>query len=328
MFVNGISQKAYDDLRSDADRPLFNRALTGQYPPGSTTKPLVALAGLYYGVTWADRKMYAGPYYQIPGQERRYRDWKRGGHGIVDMRKAIAQSCDVYFYDLAMELGIDRMHDFLTKFDLGVLTGIDTVGEARGLMPSREWKRAARGQPWFPGETVITGIGQGYMLATPLQLAHSTAILATRGAAYRPRFVLATRNSSDADFAYREAEFLSSMELKTDWQQIIDSMIAVVHAPNGTARAIGEGIEYKIAGKTGTAQVFGLGEDEEYDAEKIAKKLRDHALFVAFAPAEDPQIAVAVVVENGGSGSAAAAPVARKVIDAYLEKEMVLASHE
>lgn len=319
-FVNGIGQKAYAELRDSDERPLFNRALVGQYPPGSTIKPVVALAGLHYEVTWPTKEMYAGPYYQLAGKARRYRDWKKQGHGMVDMNKAIAQSCDVYFYDLGHQLGIDRMHDFLYKFGLGQRTQLDTVGEARGILPSPQWKRDARGQVWFPGETIITSIGQGYMLTTPLQLAMMTAVIATRGQTYQPRFVKAKRAAGEVSFTPVEPIALPKVEIRNDddWDEIIKAMVSVVHASNGTARRSGANAEYMFAGKTGTAQVFGIGQDEEYDADKIAKKLQDHALFIAFAPAENPQIALAVVVENGGSGSGTAAPIARKILDSYL----------
>ena len=328
-FVNGIGQQAYSELRDDENRPLFNRALIGQYPPGSTIKPLVALAGLHYEITWPSKTMFAGPHFRLPGKARRYRDWKKGGHGLVNMNSAIAQSCDVYFYDLGYRLGIDRMHEFLSLFGLGKVTQLDTVGEASGILPSAEWKRRARGEAWFPGETVITGIGQGYMLTTPLQLAVMTAAIAKQGQVFQPRFVRATRIPGEFSFSAIEPKPLPSIKIRqpNDWQEIHDAMVNVVHAPNGTARRIGLDAQYQIAGKTGTAQVFGIGQDEEYDAEKIAKKLRDHALFVAYAPADNPTIAIAVIVENGGSGSSAAAPVARKVLDTYLVKENFVASH-
>ena len=329
QFVNGISQKAYSELRDSETRPLFNRALIGQYPPGSTIKPLIALAGLQYDITWPTKTLYAGPYFQLPGKSRRYRDWKKGGHGLVNMDSAIAQSCDVYFYDLGNRLGIERIHEFLDEFGLGKLTKVDTVGEARGILPSPEWKQRARGEVWFPGETVITSIGQGYMLTTPLQLALMTATIATRGNTFQPRFVRATRIPGELSFTETEPSPVAAVALRDDdyWDVIHQAMVNVVHAPNGTARRIGLDAPYKIAGKTGTAQVFGIGQDEEYDAEKIAKKLRDHALFIAYAPAENPSIAIAVVVENGGSGSSAAAPVARKVLDAYLVKDNIVASY-
>ena len=323
LFVNGIGQLAYSALRDDKHRPLFNRALVGQYPPGSTIKPLVALAGLQYGVTWPEKTMYAGPFFQLPGKARKYRDWKKGGHGIVNMNSAIAQSCDVYFYDLGNQLGIERMHEFLIQFGLGNITQLDTVGEVKGLMPSTEWKRAARGQPWYPGETIITSIGQGYMLTTPLQLAVMTAYIANHGTMYQPRFVRATRPAGSIKFKDKQPVPMPKVNVDNEsyWQVIEQAMVSVVNAPNGTARRIGKDAGYTIAGKTGTAQVFGIAQDEEYDKDTTPKHLQDHALFVAYAPVEKPIIALAVVVENGGSGSGTAAPVARKILDAYIQDQ-------
>ena len=319
LFVNGISNKQYSSLRDDDNRPLFNRALKGQYPPGSTIKPIVALAGLHYGATWAGETMYAGPYFQLPGHKRKYRDWKKEGHGKVNMYKAIIQSCDVYFYTLATELGIDKISEFLSQFNLGSRTELDTWGEAKGLMPSAQWKKAVYGQPWYPGETVITGIGQGYMLATPLQLAVATSTIAMRGHGVRPRFLRATRMQDQLE-ELSNATAMQSIYVENEmyWDQVISAMIDVAHKPKGTAFGIGKDAKYTIAGKTGTAQVFGLGEDEEYEEENVAEKLRDHGLFVAFAPANDPKIAIAVIVENGGGGSKSAAPVAKVVMDHYL----------
>lgn len=324
LFVNGIGQLAYSLLRDDKHRPLFNRALTGQYPPGSTIKPVVALAGLQHGVTWPEKTMYAGPFFQLPGKARKYRDWKKSGHGIVNMSSAIAQSCDVYFYDLGYELGIDRMHDFFIQFGLGDRTKLDTVGEVKGLMPSPEWKRSARGQPWYPGETVITSIGQGYMLTTPLQLAVMTAYIANHGTMYQPRFVRATRPAGTVEFKDKQPTPMAAIKVDNEsyWNVIEQAMVSVVNAPNGTARRISQDVDYIIAGKTGTAQVFGIAQDEEYDKDTTPKHLQDHALFIAYAPVENPTIALAVVVENGGSGSGTAAPVARKILDAYLHSEI------
>ena len=320
LFVNGISTLAYKHLKNNPDRPLFNRALTGQYPPGSTIKPMVALAGLDYGVTWAEKTMTAGGYYSLPNDNRRYRDWKRGGHGLVDLSKSITQSCDVYFYDLAHRLGIDRLHEFLAKFGLGQRNGLDATGESTGLLPSRAWKRRTRGQPWYPGETIIAGIGQGYMLTTPLQLATATAVIAIRGKRVKPRLLKASGNSETAVFNAVDEQLIDSLKLQQDefWDQVIEPMVNVAHKVNGTAYKIGKHSQYKIAGKTGTAQVFGLKQDEKYDAEKLDKKLHDHALFIGFAPADNPQIVISVVVENGGSGGKVAAPVARKIMDYYL----------
>ncbi|MGH8501526.1 MAG: penicillin-binding protein 2 [Gammaproteobacteria bacterium] len=320
LFVDGISYADYGLLRDDPDRPLFNRALAGQYPPGSTIKPFMGLAGLDYGVIAADRTMWAGPYYQLPGDSRRYRDWKPEGHGTVDLELAIMRSADVYFYDLAHRLGIDRMHDFLTRFGLGRVTGLDSTGEAGGIMPSSAWKRAARGQVWFPGETLSAGIGQGYMLVTPLQLAAATATLAMRGKQVRPRLLHAMQDSDTGSFRPVEIAPAGVIELRQEafWNQVIGPMVEVTRNPRGTAYHIGQDAQYTIAGKTGTAQVFGLAQDEKYDETKVAEELRDHALFIAFAPADAPRIAVAVIVENGGGGGRVAAPVARAVLDYHL----------
>ena len=319
-FVNGIDYADYKALRDNEKQPLFNRALRGQYPPGSTVKPFIGLAGLEEGITSSHSSTYCPGFYTLPGSSRKYRDWKRGGHGTVDLNKAITQSCDVYFYDLALSLGIDRMHDYLQHFGFGSRTGIDIVGELPGLLPSPVWKRQRRGEPWFPGETIITGIGQGFFLVTPLQLATATATLANHGRRMQPSIIHATQDpGSDALQPYRPETIESvSIHHPENWDIVIQSMIDVVHSARGTARKIGIDSPYRIAGKTGTAQVFGLKEEEKYDAEAIAEKLRDHALFIAFAPVDDPQIVVAVIVENGGGGSSTAAPIASKIMDGYL----------
>ncbi len=322
LFVNGIDSDTYQALRDDDKQPLFNRALRGQYPPGSTLKPFVGLGGLEQGITSEHAHTFCPGFYQLPGKERKYRDWKRSGHGSVDLTSAIAQSCDVYFYDLALSMGIDRLHDFLAQFGFGVRTGIDISGELPGLLPSREWKRAARNQPWFPGETLIAGIGQGFVLTTPIQLASATATLSKYGLRMQPHIVASTQEYDDPELSPvpNEAVLDIAIEDRGHWDTIINAMHEVVHGRRGTARKVGRGAGYEIAGKTGTAQVFGLKEEEKYDAEKLAEKLRDHSLFIAFAPAHAPKIAVAVIVENGGSGSAVAAPIARTILDAYLNK--------
>jgi penicillin-binding protein 2 len=322
LFVNGISTTDYRALRRDGQRPLFNRAVSGQYPPGSTIKPILALAGLEHGITTAERTIFAGPHYMLPGDTRKYRDWKKGGHGWVDMDKAITQSCDVYFYDLAYRLGVDRMHDFLSRFGLGGPTRLDSTGEAPGLVPSSIWKQRTKGQVWFPGETLSAGIGQGYMLTTPLQLAAATAALAMRGERVQPRLVRQLRAPSGAAELMTTTQAAGGAVRLTDpthWEAVIQPMVHVMHRPNGTGFRTGRDAPYSIAGKTGTAQVFTLGQDEEYDAEQLARHLRDHALFVAFAPVREPRIAVAVIVEHAGGGGKFAAPVARRVMDAHLE---------
>lgn len=320
LFVNGIAAVEYRALQRNPERPLFNRALRGQYPPGSTVKPFIGLAALENGTATLQDRIFCPGYYQIPGNDHRYRGWKRGGHGWQSLTEAIAQSNDIYFYDVAYRLGIDAMSSFMQRFGFGAETGIDLYGELPGIMPSRQWKRAANGAPWYHGETVITGIGQGYTLATPLQLAHATAILANRGKPVRPHLLRSVGGQDDTAGTSAPVADGTSVQLRQEahWDQVIEGMRQVVHGARGTARRIGDGIGYSIAGKTGTAQVFGIAQEAEYNADELAKELHDHALFIAFAPVESPRIALAVVAENGGSGSGTAAPIARKVLDAYM----------
>jgi len=320
LFVNGISFNDYNALRDSPYRPLFNRALSGQYPPGSTTKPFYGLLGLESAVTRKEQKIFCIGYYKLPNEPRRYRDWKKKGHGHMDLNNAITQSCDVYFYDLAYRTGIARMSEFLDKFGFGTKTGVDSTGERSGLLPSREWKRGHDGMPWFPGETLITGIGQGAMLVTPLQLASSTAALSMKGLRYQPHLVKSIEKIPEYDRVEIANRVSGQYELlnEKNWEHVHKAMINVVHGLRGTARRIGLGIEYKVAGKTGTAQVFEVAQDEEYEEEKVIERLRDHALFISYAPADNPRIAVAVIVENGGHGSSVAAPIARRIMDAYL----------
>ena len=263
-------------------------------------------------------------FFILPNTTHRYRDWKPEGHGEVNIHDALEQSCDVYFYEISNDIGIDRMHDYLDRFGLGTTTGIDVTGEGSGLVPSTEWKRNAfsnrSDQRWFQGETVIASIGQGYMLATPLQLATSTAALATRGIRYQPRIVAAWEDPLSGERTLTSPIRLDDVELDNEsyWDDVIDSMNKVMQGVRGTARAVGSGAPYRMAGKSGTAQVFSVGQDEEYDEEEVEERLKDHALFIAFAPIENPQIAVAVIVENGSSGSGVAAPIAKAIMDKYL----------
>jgi len=325
---SGLTRREYRELQQDPDRPLFNRALRGAYPPGSTVKPIIAMAGLHHRVVDPDQRHYCGGFYQLPGNSHRYRDWKPEGHGPVDMHDAIAESCDVYFYKLANELGIERMSGFLGQFGLGSTTGINVTGEKPGLLPTPEWKRTAfsrrEDQVWFPGETVIAGIGQGYMLATPLQLAHATATLAARGRRFKPNLLHTAVDPLSGEARRVTPITLPPVRLENDeqWDRAISAMNAVLQGERGTARMVGSDAPFTMAGKSGTAQVFSVGQEEEYDSEEIAERMRDHALFVAFAPLEQPRIAVAVVIENGESGSRVAAPVAREVIETYLRDQL------
>lgn len=319
-FVNGIETQDYNALAQSPNQPLYNRALRGAYPPGSTLKPFYGLGGLEQGVISLGKNHFCGGYFQLKGHKHRYRDWKRGGHGTVNLDKAIVESCDVYFYSLAQAMGIDRMHSYMSEFGFGLKTGIDLDGELAGLMPSKEWKRGRYQQAWFPGETLIAGIGQGYTLSTPLQLASSTAALANRGRRMQPTIVRASQNPMTQVLTALPPRTAHTIPV-TDpghWDSVIASMVGVLHGARGTARKSGLDATYQIAGKTGTAQVFSIKQNEKYDKDKVPLHLRDHALFIAFAPAEKPRIALAVIVENGSSGSGTAAPIARRILDKYL----------
>ncbi|MDC0664040.1 penicillin-binding protein 2 [Marinobacter sp. SS21] len=319
LFVTGIGVAAYRELSTSHDKPLFNRALRGQYPPGSTIKPMMGIAALDSGVTTRDRVVWDPGYFQLQAGGRRYRDWKRGGHGWVDLTDSIAESCDIYFYDAAVRMGIDTMHDYMDRFGFGQDTSLDVSGALSGLLPSRDWKKAVRNEPWYPGDSVNMGIGQGFLLATPLQLATATAVVANRGTWAEPRLLLDVVGDDSLEAVLPETT-RESVVLKNpdDWEFVVNAMAEVMHGRRGTARRAALGAPYRMAGKTGTAQVFSLAQDEEYDEEEVRERLRDHALFVGFAPLDEPKIAVAVIVENGGSGSGTAAPVARAMFDAWL----------
>jgi penicillin-binding protein 2 len=321
LFVNGIDVKSYDALLNSKDTPLLNRVLQGKYPPGSTIKPFLAFAALQDGVRRLDDETWCPGWYQLKGSSHRYRDWKHQGHGHTDLHKAIVQSCDVYFYDLANDMGIDRIDDAMSQFGFGSRSGIDIGGEVSGLVPSRQWKRRVLGQPWYPGETLIIGIGQGSTLVTPIQLVVAAAAIANHGHVIKPHLFEEARDALNnkviSTSKTQEVHVINDVN-NDDWNQIINAMHDVVQGEHGTARRSGWGADYQFAGKTGTAQVVSIAQNEEYEAEDLPEDLRDHALFIAFAPLESPTIAVAIVVENGGSGSSGAAPIARKLLDHYL----------
>ncbi|UVL78021.1 penicillin-binding protein 2 [Pseudomonas putida] len=318
LFVTGISFKAYAELRDSIDRPLFNRVLRGLYPPGSTIKPAVAIAGLDSGVVNASSRVFDPGYYQLPNYDHKYRNWNRSGDGWVDLDTAIMRSNDTYFYDLAHKMGIDRLSSYMNRFGIGQRVSLDMFEESAGLMPSREWKRATRRQAWFPGETLILGIGQGYMQATPLQLAQATALIANKGVWNRPHLAKTIEGQQPVDENPMENIVLRD---KSDWAKVTHGMEQVMHGARGTARKAAAGAQYRIAGKSGTAQVVAIKQGEKYDRNKLQERHRDHALFVAFAPAEAPKIVVSVMVENGESGSGVAAPVVRQIMDAWLLDE-------
>lgn len=321
LFARGITGPEYRALQNDPDRPLFNRAIRGTYPPGSTVKPMLALAALTYHSLDPDQVRYCNGSFHLPGSAHVFREFHGEHHGAVDLDRAIVVSCDVYFYQLAESLGIDRISAFMAPFGFGRPTGIDIVGEKSGILPSRQWKAKAFSHPadqmWFPGETVNLGIGQGYLSVTPIQLAHYASIMATRGKIWKPRLITGYRDPNGVLHRFPpvyEGEIPGVAA--ADWARVVKDMIAVTQ--HGTAAAIGYNAPYVFAGKTGTAQVFTVGQNEKYNAKELAERLHDHSWFIAFAPADDPRIALAVIEENGGEGARAAAPIARKMMDAYL----------
>lgn len=315
LFVSGISYADYRALNESRDLPLFNRTIQGQYPPGSTIKPMLGLGGLHYGIVDFETHIRDPGWYQLENDERYYRDWKKGGHGNhVDLREAIVESCDTFFYDMAYKMGVDNMHTFGDLFGLGTRTQIDIPSERPGLWPSREWKRAVRGLHWFPGDSLNVSIGQGDVLATPLQLAVMTSTLASRGQHLRPRLVSKIGDKETS------RELVDQIEVDDIyWDFVHSAMEGVVHSIRGTAHRIGRNAKYHMAGKTGTAQVVGIAQGEEYDAGKLDERQWDHALYIGFAPIKHPKIAAAIIVENGEHGSSAAAPIARALFDAYYQ---------
>jgi len=325
-FVNGIDPESYKQLLRSEDTPLVNRAMQGEYPPGSTIKPFLGFIALDSGVRKSADETWCPGWYTLQGNEHRYRDWKKHGHGQSNLKKALTESCDVYFYTLAYDLGIDRIYTGLRDFGFGQITDIDIGGESDALLPSRDWKQKVFGQSWYPGETLILGIGQGYMLVTPLQLAEATATLASRGKMVRPHLVAEIRDPITDEVVSVPESVNRKISTKNPvyWDVIIDAMTDVVHGIRGTARRTGLNAGYRFAGKTGTAQVIGIAQDEEYEKDDVPDEFRDHALFIAFAPVESPKIAVAIIVENGGAGSRTAAPIARQLFDYYLIEKGII----
>ena len=325
LFAVGMTKSQYGELEKNPNRPLFNRSVRGTYPPGSTIKPMLSLAALQTGATNLTRRTLCTGYFQIEGNKRRYLDWKPDGHGLVDLHEAIAQSCNVYFYEISDELGIDNMHKYLTQFGLGEKTGIDIFGEGNGLVPSKEWKQntfqSQEDKHWYQGETVIAAIGQGFMLATPLQLASAVGTLASKGKRFRPYIVKATEDTISDTKEFIEPILINNVEIDNEnyWNEVLEAMHDVLQGPRGTARLAGLDAEYKMAGKSGTAQIVSVDKNESHVESEIQENQRDHALFISFAPFDDPQIAVAVIIENGVSGSSVAAPIARAIMDEFLK---------
>ena len=318
---NIFNETAEGDLRSlnsDTNAPFFNRAISGNYPPASTLKPFLGLLGLESGIINWNTKIEDEGFFQIHEEGRKYRGWKEEGHGTVDLNKAIIESSDVYFYELASKTTVDQIHSFLELFGFGQKTGIDLTGEDEGLLPSRNWKLGRTGDSWFVGDTINLGIGQGYITTTPLQLAVAVSVLATKGRAYKPNIV------EKVDETFIEPELLYQVEIKQErnWKKLEESMISVIRSWNGTAHNIYNPEDFLIAGKTGTAQIKSMTEEnltvqEEYENVRKDIKKRDHALFVGYGPIPNPNLTVVVIVENGESGSAVAAPIAKSIIDKY-----------
>ena len=318
LFVDGIDQQSWDALNTSPDRPLTNRPLQGQYPPGSTFKPFMALAGLETGKRTPQYTINDPGFFTLPGHSHRYRDWKYGGHGPVDLHRSLVVSCDTYYYQLANDLGINTIHDYVSQFGFGAKTGIDLPGERSGILPSSQWKLHRYRQKWFAGDTISVGIGQGYNVATPLQLAHAIAIIAAGGKVYRPHLVSQIQDARDRSINPVPAELVRTVPIDPENLRLVRSALIDVTRPGGTAAQAGSGAPYTFAGKTGTAQVVAMKQGKRYDERQIPERNRDHAWFIAYAPAENPTIALVVLVENGGHGSSAAAPIARTVFDYWL----------
>tara|TARA_B100000767_G_scaffold267306_1_gene285863 strand:+ start:1107 stop:3008 length:1902 start_codon:yes stop_codon:yes gene_type:complete len=323
QFVTGISHANYQALRNSDDLPLFNRALRGRYPPASTVKPVIALAGIDSGIVSRKYSLWDPGFYQLTEGGRLYRDWKEGGHGQVDMHKSIVESVDTFYYAISDAMGNDPMTKYLALFGFGQVTIADQPEATKAVLPTRQWKRKNRDASWFRGDSLNLGIGQGFLSATPTQLATMTMVLANKGQWHQIRMIKAmdgkpVEKVSDIDRTNPKQPAKLALKRTSDWDRMHDAMIDVMHGKHGTARRSGANSSYKIAGKTGTAQVLGIKQDETYDAEKIAERFRDHGLFIGWAPAKDPVIVIAVIIENGGGGSSAAAPLARKLFDAHI----------
>jgi penicillin-binding protein 2 len=325
LFVQGISSREYQAILSAPGRALFNRAIQGGYEPGSTFKPFVGLAGLELGVISRNKRIFSSGNFYLAGLDRPFRDWRKGGHGWVDIYSALEQSVNTYFYTLALDIGIDGLHDYLAQFGFGSISGLDLPGEAAGILPSREWKKRRYNQPWYPGETVIGGIGQGFNVVTPLQLAVALSALSNGGTRFVPQLLYATKNAGHQRALKMQP--LQAMQIPVvsveNWNAVREGMRRVIHGANGTARTLLPLNGYEMAGKSGTAQVVGQDQDQQPKESEVAQHLRNHALFIAFAPADHPAIVVVAVVEHGGGGSRQAAPVAKAVIEAWLAQEVV-----
>ena len=316
LFVNGISNTDYKVLSDTHDRPLYNRAVRGMYPPASTVKPFIAIAGLDKDVINVNTRIYDPGWYKLPNVTHSYRDWKRTGHGVMNVKRAITVSCDTFFYQLGNKLGISAIEDMLVQFGFGQLTHVDLNEEAPGLVPSPHWKRESKNLPWYPGDTLITSIGQGFMLASPLQLANAVASMSQHGRRFRPHLLGKSIDDQGITHAFKPVEeYPIQLKNTGNWDIVTDAMHAVITSNEGTGARFGRNAPYSVAGKTGTAQVFSMSQDEKKHYLNLPEALRDHSLFIAFAPVDQPEVAIAVLVENDSVASF----VARKVMDAYFK---------
>lgn len=318
LFVTGISTANYSGLLNDPARPLVNRTTQGIYAPASTVKPLMSVMGLNEGAITPGYRYFGGPTYSIPGTTKKFRDWKKWGHGWLDVYRAIEVSADTYFYDLAYRVGIDRINEYMTKFGFGQYSGVDIYEETRGVMPSREWKRKRWRQPWYQGDTISIGIGQGYWSATPMQLARAISILTQNGHDVTPHLLKRTTTATSSEEAPLNPNIALQVKDANYWKVAREGMWRVINGHEGTGRKAFAKTPYVAAGKSGTAQVIGMKENQTYNAKALKEEHRDNALFVSFAPYEDPKAVIALVLENAGGGSTNAAPVARAMFDALL----------
>jgi penicillin-binding protein 2 len=317
LFVHGISSSNYNELLNSPDRPLINRVTQGIYPPASTIKPHLALLGLETNTITPSTRIWDPGFFQLPGVEHRYRDWKRWGHGWVDVYSAIVESCDTFFYDMGVKLGIDRISDYMQKLGFGEKSGIDILEESNTNMPSRGWKRARHNQPWYHGDTVAVSIGQGYWTSSPMQLLTTTAVLLNDGLRPTPHMAKTLTNDAGSEQVSTALQPTVNVVNTRNWQVIRDAMLQTVNTPKGTAFNAFRNASYTSGGKTGTAQLVSIAQDAKYDANALDERLRDNAMYVGYAPAENPSIIIAVTVENIGGGGSTAAPIARQMLDYY-----------
>ncbi|MGC6358592.1 penicillin-binding protein 2 [Bisgaard Taxon 45] len=322
LFVDGISSADYKRLLNDPNRPLYSRVTQGAYPPASTVKPFIGVAALHENVITQNMTIFDPGYWVLPNTTKRFRDWKKTGHGQTDLNKAIVESSDTYFYQTAYNMGIDRLSDWMKRFGFGVPTGIDIQEETAGIMPSREWKQKRHKRPWVQGDTISVGIGQGYWIATPLQVAKATSVLINEGKVHTPHLMKSVEGSTVEPYQDPLLYEDISEPKKAYWDAAKRGMYNVVNAPNGTGRKAFVGSSYRVAGKSGTAQVFSLKENQTYDASGLKKELHDHAWFTAYAPYDDPKMVVSIILENAGGGSSVAAPIVRQIMDYYLTQRL------